>query len=226
MPPSLAGGDLMSQRRSLPGARGAGRGSGNAAGPGGTGNNAGARGALLLGVAVILGIVLLQQFDSDLDTGGGQVAATSIPSPDETTSTTRRSTGLTSVPQVTPTTARGRAKAEVKVLVANGAGVRGLGAATTNALKTAGYTTLPPTDATSQVERTAIQFAEGFEAEARELAGLIGQPATVVARLAAPPVAAAEIEGANVIVILGVDVTTSTTTAAGAGTTTSTTRRL
>lgn len=217
----------MSQRRNLPGARGAGRGGGSAAGPGGTGNNAGVRGALLLGVAVILGIVLLQQFDSEIDTGGGQVAATSVPVTNEitTTTTTRRSTGLTSVPQVTPTTARVRAKAEIKVLVANGAGVRGLGAATTNALKNAGYTTLTPTDANTQVEKTAIQFADGYEAEARELAGLIGQPATVVARLAAPPVPAAEIDGANVIVILGVDVTTSTTTAAGAGTTTSTTRR-
>lgn len=213
----------MSQRRGLPGARGAGRGAGNAAGPGGTGNNAGARGALLLGVAVILGIVLLQQFDSDIDTGGGQVAATSVPGTDETT-TTRGSTGLTSVPQVTPTTARVRPKADVKVVVANGAGVRGLGAATTNALKNAGYTTLAPTDATAQVEKTAIQFTEGYEAEARELAALVGQPANVVSRLASPPVAPADFEGANVVVILGVDVTQTTTTAAGAATT-STTRR-
>ncbi len=206
----------MSQRRGLPGGRGA------PSAPGGQGNNAGARGALLLGVAVILGIVLLQQFDSDIDTGG-QVAATSIPPAEETT-TTRRP-GLTSVPQVTPTSARIRAKGEVKVLVANGAGVRGLGAATTNALKNAGYTTLTPTDTTtSPIDRTAIQFAEGYEAEARELAGLIGQPTTVVARLSAPPVAAADLEGANVVVILGVDVTQTTTTAAGAATT-STTRR-
>lgn len=203
--------------------RGAGRGAAKPAGPGGQGNNAGARGALLLGVAVILGIVLLQQFDTDIDTGG-QVAATSIPPAQETT-TTRRSV-LTSVPQVTPTTARVRAKGEVKVLVANGAGVRGLGAATTNALKNAGYTTLTPTDTTtSPIDKTAIQFAEGFEAEARELAGLIGQPATVVARLAAPPVAAADLDGANVVVVLGVDVTATTTTAAGTGPTTSTTRR-
>jgi len=172
-------------------------------------------------VAVILGIVLLQQFDNDLDTGSGQVAATSIPaSVVDQTSTTRR-VGLTTVPQTTPTTTRTRTKAEVIVVVANGAGVRGLGAATTNALKNVGYTTLTPTDTSGAVDKTSIQFAEGFEAEARELAGVIGQPATVVTRLTNPPVAASEIVDAKVVVILGVDVTSSTTTSvAGAGTTT------
>ena len=43
--------------------------------------------------------------------------------------------------------------------------------------------------------------------------------------LSAPPVAAADLDGANVVVVLGVDVTTTTTTAAGTGPTTSTTRR-
>jgi hypothetical protein len=170
-------------------------------------------------VAVILGIVLLQQFDNDIDTGGGQVSATSIPDGEDETTTTRR-VGLTTVPQTTPTTARARAKADVTVLVANGAGVRGLGAATTNALKNVGYTTLTPTDATASVDKTAIQFAEGYEADARELAGVIGQPATVVTRLAAPPVAASDIGDAKIIVILGTDVTSSTTTVAGGATTT------
>lgn len=208
----------MSARRSIPG-RGAGRA---AAGPGGPAGNAGARGALLLAVAVILGIVLLQQFDSDLDTGGA-VAANSIPGGDQTTTT--RSAGLTSVPQVTTTTARPRAKADVKVLVANGAGVRGLGAAATTALKGFGYTTLPPTDTNAgNVDRTSIQFAEGYEAEAREVAATLTQPATVVTRLASPPVAAADIGDAKVIVILGVDVANSATATTVAGVTTTTRR--
>ncbi len=209
----------MSQRR-IPG-RGA-------AGPGGTGSNPGARGALLLGVAVILGIILLQQFDNDLDTGGGPVAASSIPDDVDTTSTTQR-VGLTTVPPATSTTTRARPKAEVKVLVANGAGIRGLGLATTNALKGVGYTMLTPTDATATIPKTSIQFAEGYEADAREVAGALTLPATVVTRLASPPVAAADIGDAKVIVILGVDVVTNrtTTTAAGgaATSTTSTTRR-
>ncbi|MGI8809252.1 MAG: LytR C-terminal domain-containing protein [Acidimicrobiales bacterium] len=178
-------------------------------------------------MAVILGIVLLQQFDSDIDTGGGSVAASSIP--EDTTSTTRR-VGLTTVPVVTTTTVRARAKADVKVVVANGAGERGLGATTTNTLKTAGYTTLAPTDATTGVDKTNVQFADGYEADAREVAAALTLPATVVTRLAAsPPIAAADIGDAKVIVILGVDIVTSrtSTTAVGgvATTTTSTIRR-
>ncbi|HJV08116.1 MAG TPA: LytR C-terminal domain-containing protein [Acidimicrobiales bacterium] len=202
----------MSQRR-IPG-----RG-GGAPAPGG---NAGARGALLLAVAVILGIVLLQQFDSP-SVPSGQVSATSVPDQVDDPSTTRR-VGLTTVPQVSTTAPRARPKAEVKVLVANGAGLRGLGAQTTTALKNAGYTnTATPTDATTTVDKTAIMYAEGYEAEARELAGVLSLPATVATRLASPPVAAADIDDAKLLVILGVDVTGSSTTTPGA--TTSTTRR-
>lgn len=206
----------MNQRR-IPG-RGAGR---PPAAPGGLGANAGARGALLLGVAVVIGIVLLQQFD-DSPSSGGTVVATS-----QVTSTTVRRVGLTTVPVVTSTTVKARAKADVKVLVANGAGVRGLGAATTNALKTLGYTTLAPADTTGAVDKTSIMFAEGYEAEAREVAGALTLPATAVARLASPPVAAADLDDAKVLVLLGVDVATSTTTVPGVGatSTTSTTRR-
>lgn len=203
----------MSQRR-IPG-RGA-------AGPGGNGSNPGTRGALLLGVAVILGIVLLQQFDNDIDTGGGPVAAQSVPDDEDTTTTTVR-VGLTSVAPVIPTTSAARPKSEVKVLVANGAGVRGLGAATTNALKALGYATLTPTDATTAVPKTSIQFAEGWEAEGREVAGALTLPPAVATRLASPPVAAADIGDAKVLVILGEDVAT-TTTVAGAPATTTTRR--
>ena len=207
----------MNQRRGIPGRP-------PRAPAGGPGGSAGARGALLLAVAVILGIVLLQQFDTP-DIPSGQVSATSIPDETDETTTTRR-VGLTTVPQVTTTAARARPKAEVKVLVANGAGVRGLGASTTNSLKERGYTNIAsPTDATTGVEKTAIQFVEGYEAEARELAGVLSLPATVVTRLASPPVSAADIGDAKLLVILGTDVSSVTTTAPAAATTTSTTRR-
>ena len=207
----------MSQRRG----RGAYRAA--AGGPNGPGGNAGARGALLLAVAVILGIVLLQQFDSGIDTGGQVTTDTSVV--DEEEPTTTRRVGLTTVPAQPTTTARTRPKTEVQVLVANGAGVRGLGAATTAELRRLGWPTLTPTDATGSVEKTGIQFAEGYEAEAREVAVALSLPATVVTRLASPPVAAADIGEAKVIVILGLDVTNTTTTAAGGASTTSTTRR-
>ena len=206
----------MNQRR-------AGGGAGGPAGPGGPAGNAGARGALLLAVAVILGIVLLQQFDSG-DGTGGQVAAgtdTSVPPDDDETTTTRR-VGLTTVPPTAPTTAPARAKGDVRVLVANGSGIRGLAANTSTALRNLGWATLAPADATGLIEKTAIQYAEGYAAEARELAANLRLPATVAAPLASPPVAAADLGDAKLVVVLGQDAETagSTTTTAGAGTTT------
>jgi hypothetical protein len=75
------------------------------------------------------------------------------------------------------------------------------------------------------VDKTSIQFAEGYEADARELAGIIGQPTTVVTRLASPPVAAADLDDAKIVVVLGVDVANAPSTTAPAGGTTTTTRR-
>jgi hypothetical protein len=172
-------------------------------------------------VAVVLGIVLLQQFDTDIDTGGRVSTATSVPIGE--TTTTRR-VGLTTVPVATTTTVKARPKGDVKVLVANGAGVRGLGAATTNALKNLGWATLTPTDATTGVDKTSIQFADGYEAEAREVAAALTLPATAATRLASPPVAPADIDDAKVIVILGADVANSTTSTAPTGATTTTRR--
>jgi hypothetical protein len=162
-------------------------------------------------VAVILGIVLLQQFDTPSDPGG-TVSATSVPTGNGDETTTTRRVGLTTVAP-TPTTVARRPRAEVKVLVANGSGVRGLGAQTTTSLRNEGYTgAVAPTDATTSVERTGVQFVEGYEAEARELASVLSLPATVVTRLSAPPVAAADIGDAKVLVILGTDVSNPTTT--------------
>ena len=200
---------------------------GGPVGPGGPAGNAGARGALLLAVAVVLGIVLLQQFDSGIDTGGQVATDATVPADEEETTTTRR-VGLTTVPVVTTTTLRARPKGEVRVLVANGSGLRGMATTTTNALKNLGYATLTPTDATVAVDKTVIHFAEGYEAEARELAGSLSLPATVVTRMMSPPVAASDIGDAKLIVVVGADVASSTTTTAapGPGGTTSTTRRL
>jgi len=163
---------------------------------------------MLLALAVVLGIVLLQQLGSGADSSQLSANATV----EETTSTTRRAT-LTTVPPVnTTTTVRARAKGDVKVVVANGGGVRGAGASATATLKAASYAALAPADATGPVEKTTIQYADGYEAEAREVAQTLNQPPTVVAKLSAPPVAAADIGDAKVVVVLGADAATTSTT--------------
>jgi len=174
---------------------------------------------MLLAVAVILGIVLLQKFDTGIDTGR-VITKTTV----ESTSTTRRVTLTTVGAASTTTTARARAKGDVKVVVANGAGIGGVGARNTAILKTAGYATLSPADATASVDKTSIQFADGYEAEAREVAQALSQPTTVVARLSpSPPVAAADIGDAKVVVILGADYTATATSVPAAGATSTST---
>ncbi|HEX2048097.1 MAG TPA: LytR C-terminal domain-containing protein [Acidimicrobiales bacterium] len=204
---------------------------GGPAGPAGSGGppgNAGARGALLLAVAVVLGIVLLQQFDSGIDAGGQVAVDTSVPVDDEDETTTTRRPGLTTVPATATTTAPARAKGDVRVLVANGSGIPRAAGNVSTFLRGLGWATLTPVDATATVEKTAVQFADGYEAEGREVAANLSLPGGVVVPMASPPVAAADLGNASVIVILGTDAPTlgsSTTTAGGGASTTSTTRR-
>jgi hypothetical protein len=201
-------------RPGVPGEPPAGPGGGQAAGPG-------AKGALLLVAAVVLGVLVLKAFDTGIGAGDARVSSgTTKP---VATSTTRRAGASVPVAS-TSTTLKARAHGEVRVVVANGAGVRGLGGRTTDALKSLGYNTLAATDTTQSLDKTQVQFADGFEAEAREVAQVLSLPLTSVQRLNSPPVAAADLGDAKVVVLLGADVST-TTTGASASSTTSTTRR-
>ncbi|MDP8937427.1 MAG: LytR C-terminal domain-containing protein [Actinomycetota bacterium] len=192
--------------------RRADRGSGRSRDQSGT---AGARGALLLAVAVVLGVVLLNSFDraptTDVD---------AILDGRDTTTTVAEDPSVTA-PAATSTTRASRAPADVTVLVANGTDIRGLAGATATALKGIGYNTLSPTDTSRPVEATKVLFSDGFEAEARAVATSLQLPPTAVeASTPASPPPIADTLGANVIVLLGGDVSRTTTTAAGATTTT------
>ena len=174
--------------------------------PGGA-NSAGARGAVLLAVAVVLGIVLLQAFD----TGDPLGQAVSSGDSNDTVPTTLSNSGT--VAPTTTTTLPTRPPGEVKVLVANGTAIRGLGSRTSDALKALTYNVLSPTDTTRALETTSIQYDTGFETEARAIATTLGLPVAVVVPLNSPAVDDAR--GANVIVLLGADVSQSTTTTTG-----------
>jgi hypothetical protein len=181
--------------------------------PASAGGSAGAKGAFLLVVAAILGIVLLQAFDTDFDGGSGvgiDVGGTTIPGGGSTGSSVP--SGVT-----TPTTSgiARRAPADVSVLVANGAGIKGLGSQTADQLKTLGYNTLTAVDATQALEATTVQYAEGYQTDAAAIALTLGLPGTAAQPLNSPAVS--DTQGANVIVLLGANI------AGGVATTTSTT---
>jgi hypothetical protein len=102
----------------------------------------------------------------------------------------------------------------VAVLVANGAGIRGLGSQTADQLHTLGYNTLTAVDATKALDATSVQYAEGYQTEAAAIALTLGLPATAVQPLNSPAVP--DTQGANVIVLLGADVARNVTTTTAA----------
>jgi LytR cell envelope-related transcriptional attenuator len=165
--------------------------------PASGGGSAGARGAILLAVAAVLGIFLLQAFDTD----GGVSVNTGVTVPDGTGS----GNGVTvpTAPAITVTTQPGRAPSDVIVLVANGTGVRGLGSQNADVLKAAGYNTLTAVDATKALDATQVQFVEGYQADARAIALALGLQPTTVQPLNSPAVP--DTQGAAVFVLLGAD---------------------
>lgn len=176
---------------------------------------AGARGALLLAIAVVLGVVLLNSFDRVPTTDVDAI----LEDLDDTTTTVADGSAGTA-PAATSTIPPARAPGDVSVLVANGTDIRGLAGATATALRGIGYNTLSPTDTSQPVDATKVLFSAGYEAEARTVATSLQLPPTAVEGVnpASPP-PIADTLGANVIVLLGGDVSRSTTTA-GATTTT------
>ncbi len=153
------------------------------------------RGALLIGLAVIVGIVLLQVVDNGSSgpakSGGAKAGATS---------TTKAASSTTAAP---PTTAANagpvKPPAQVRVLVLNGSGVTGAAKAKTNALRALGYNTLTPTD-TSTRTGTVAECKAGFEREAQELVKAVGTTAKVVAFPTPPP---PNTDNVDCIVIIG-----------------------
>lgn len=194
----------------------------HAAGDGSFGRSAGGaagRGVALLAVALLIGIVLLNATDAEppgtrLTTGpsGGEDAA---PGPDK---------GRTAAPTTTAstTTLPGRPPPEVKVIVANAAGVQGAAGRASDILKPAGYNVLAPTNTKGE---TAVYFVPGYEREAAAVATALGFPGASVKPLPTPP-PIPDTKEANVVVIIGPDQgsrfsgAATTTTQPGASTTT------
>lgn len=185
---------------------------GGPSGAGDTGAGTGARGVLLLVVALVLGIFVLNQTDpGSSSSGSDEVSGSTDTTLDETT-------GSTLVPTTLPRPLRGAA--EVKVLPANGSGVAGLGGRVAERLKAKGYTnTLAAVNTSREIAASAVEHSPEFEPEARAVAEALGLPPTVVRPLDAPPVP--ETRGADVVVLIGPDLNTT----AGAGATTTTTGR-
>jgi hypothetical protein len=168
------------------------------------------RGALLIGVAVVIGLVLLAQGFKDDST-----TATSHPA------TTVRSG--TTVPGATASTVlQAHDPAQVKVLVLNASGKSGVAKAASDELKAVNYTLLDAGNAAgAPLDASIVYFVAGFEADAQTIAAKLGLvPSAVQALPTPPPSSITDPKDANVIVLVGTDAPVAG--GAGAGTTAST----
>lgn len=175
--------------------------------------NPGARGLILLVVAVLLGIYLLQKFDTgssfNVPVQSGAPSATTK----ATTTTTRKLPTVSVLPTVT--TKAVRSPDQVKVLPANGTSTQGLGGRTGDYLHTLGYNNLAATDASKTVDATMVEHKADFDAEARALAVSLQLPASSV-RVLDDNVPVSDTRNADIVLVIGPDLhlpgdTTSTT---------------
>jgi hypothetical protein len=159
------------------------------------------RGAGLLAIAVILGIILLRNGGGDPYSAAVRTAATLPPEV-----TVPRSTATTiTVPVRTPE--------NIKVLPANGTNTAGAGTLIFNRLKQAQYNVLAATNTTTQGSATTsnVYYNPGFEREARVVAQLLGLPDSAVLPMPTPP-PVSDTRGADIIVVVGSDLAKATPT--------------
>ena len=149
--------------------------------------SAGARGAIVVGLAVILGIVGLQILDDSGPSSGNASVTTTVP-------------GATSGGSTSTTVAQREAGA-VRVKVYNASGVQGTAQTMTDKLKAQGYNMQTPANLSSERSGTVVECVDGFKREGTLLAGYgIGNGATIQPYPKDPPEGASD---ADCIVIIG-----------------------
>lgn len=161
------------------------------------------RGALLVGVAVLVGFVLLAKgfeggfLPTSSETPSEDAADDDEPADDDDAAASTTSSTVTSTTHAT---------SAVRVLVLNSTGPSGSASAATEALAAAGYVTLEAGNADDQsVQVTAVYAQPGFEADAAAIATALGITATPQPMPTPPPPPAPA--DANVVLILGADFT-------------------
>jgi len=183
------------------------------------------RAALLLLVAVVLGVFLLNQIDDAPETTVDQTTDVTEPDDNGTTPTTAATT--------TTTIRAAKDPATVKVLAVNGTTQSGIGARTKEVLQGAKYNALAPTDAAAKlkpVKTTVIYYQPGFDVDALAIAQLfqltVANTKPMPQDMATQVVASRNVATSNIVVMAGEDIVpklpapASTTTTAKSNTTT------
>jgi hypothetical protein len=186
------------------------------------------RAVFLLAVFVLMGVWLLHELDSTpTATWATSPAASSSQETDNSTNVNNASatqTGQTGTNQATTqqsiTTPVARTPADIKLLVANGVGVNGAAAKVAGRLQPVGYQMLKPGNTTTKMTASQVQYAEGYATDAQAVATALGLPSAGVVAMPTPA-SISDLQGANIVVIVGNDLA-ATGTASGTGTATGT----
>lgn len=170
--------------------------------PGGLDSNV--RGLLVLGVAIVVGALLLWSWGDD--------GSTTVEAGKTDTSTTVDISDLGSTTSTLPTQdttsttapASDHSPSEVSVVVLNGSGQVGVAKSNSTTIGEGGFNMLTPANAPALIDTTTIYYAEGYEADAVAVASLLGKGPDAV-----KPVTEASLGGAegdaDVAVVLGKD---------------------
>jgi hypothetical protein len=157
-----------------------------------SGISSAARGAIIVGLAVILGIVGLQILD---DSSPGSASS------DTTATTVTNATGTSSGAGSASTTIARRPNSEVRVKVYNASGVQGRAQILTDQLKALGYNTQAPATLSAERAGTVVECTAAFAAEGTLLALYgVGDGATAQPYPSSPPEGASE---TDCLVIIG-----------------------
>ena len=135
--------------------------------------NSAVRGAGLIGLAVILGIVLLQVIDK-----GPSGSGTSAADRRTTSTTTPGSTTATSQPGTTKAGSAAKQRSEVRVSVYNAGAASGAAANMTNNLRTLGYQLAPAANTTPRTGKV-VACKQDFDKEGAQLQGDVGAGTTI-----------------------------------------------
>jgi hypothetical protein len=138
---------------------------------------AAAKGALLIGLAVVIGIVLLQQVDNDTKRPVGAATTATTPKPKATTTVPSAGSTTTTV-AISPA----KSPAQLRIIVLNGGAASGLAAQMATHLKQRGYTSQPQ-DANNWTDHhqqgDSVLCKPAFQREAAALSLAVGQGTTV-----------------------------------------------
>lgn len=170
----------------------------------------GARAALLVLAAIVIGAVLYSRLPSPVARQSTQARSTATSASPRAATSPAQAGSATSKP-TSPSVAPG----SVRVLVANGTTVNGAAGRASSKLAAAGFDVLQPVTATIRQAHSFVFYAPGDQPAAAVIASDLGLPASVVKAMPASPPVTDTLQ-AMVLVVLGPQLAASYGPPAGA----------